>query len=109
MAKVTSINLIRSEQTHHIDTILKWALTTGRFLIILTETIALSAFVYRFSLDREIIDLTDEIKNNQAVVSLYTDEPRYRNLQERLTFVESIRPTQSEKTILMHEVVSLSD
>lgn len=108
MAKITSINLIRSQQTHYIDTFLKWALTTGRFMIILTETIALSAFVYRFSLDREIIDLTDEISNNQAIVALYTDEPVYKNLQERLNHVETLIPEKSQKTDLLRDFVSLA-
>lgn len=109
MANTTSINLLRSSENHFWETFLKWALTTGRFLIILTETIALSAFVYRFSLDREIIDLGDKIKENQAIVSLYKDqERRYRNLHERLAFAAALSPQTEKKTFLLERFVSLA-
>ena len=109
MAQATSINLLRSTQAQFWDKFLQWALTVGRFLIILTETVALSAFVYRFTLDRQIIDLADSIKEKQIIVSLYKDaEPRYRNLHERLTFVEKTASAEDAKTALLKEFVSLA-
>lgn len=108
MAKATAINLLRGSETHYVDTILKWALSTGRFLIILTETIALAAFVYRFTLDREIIDLADSIKDNQAIVSLYRDEPKYRNLHERLNFVSSVSASFETKSTILEDLVRLA-
>jgi hypothetical protein len=107
MAKVNSINLLRSSKNHFWENLLKWALTTGRFLIIVTETIALSAFVYRFTLDRQIIDLSDSIKNKQAIVSLYKDaESTYRNIHERLTLSDTLSAHQNAKTKLLTDLVS---
>lgn len=109
MAQATSINLLRSTQTRFWDKVLKWALTTGRFLIILTETIALSAFVYRFTLDRQIVDLADSIEDKQIILSLYKDaEPRYRNLHERLTFVEKTAASEDPRTAMLQRFVSLA-
>lgn len=108
MPKSTSINLLRRSQNHYGEKFLAWALTTGRFLIILTETIALAAFTYRFSLDREIIDLADSIKNNRAIVSLYRDEPTYRNLQERLSFVASVSGSLDATSSLLQELVRIA-
>jgi hypothetical protein len=109
MAGTNSINLLRSSENHFWEQFLKWALTTGRFLIILTETIALSAFVYRFSLDREIIDLGDKIKQNQTIVSYYKrDELRYRNLHERLAFAEQMTAPVDEKTALLESFVEIA-
>jgi len=109
MAQATTINLLRSTQARFWDKFLQWALTVGRFLIILTETIALSAFVYRFTLDRQIVDLADSIKEKQTILSFYKDaEPKYRNLQERLAFVEKTATSEDPKTVLLQKFVALA-
>lgn len=104
----TSINLLRSSQTHYTDKILKWALTTFRFLIILTETIALAAFVYRFSLDRQIVDLGDEIQKKADIVSLYTEEPRFRNIQERLNFSSNLMTESVDTVRILQQFTSIA-
>lgn len=109
MAQATSINLLRTTQARLWDKLLQWALTTGRFLIILTETIALSAFVYRFTLDRQIVDLADSIKDKQTIMSLYKDaEPQFRNLHERLAFVEKTAKTEDPKTVMLKRFIALA-
>ena len=80
-----SINLLKKQGNSTLDTILHFAVTGGRFIIILTETIALAAFLYRFTLDRQIIDLRDEIRANAAIVSQYESlEQDYRGIQDRI-------------------------
>jgi hypothetical protein len=109
MAQANSINLLRSTQSHRWEKIMQWALSTGRFLIILTQTIALAAFVYRFSLDRQIIDLADSIEQNQAIVSFYKDEEaRYRNLHERLTVADTLMKNEDKKTGLLQKFVEIA-
>lgn len=82
--KSASINLLK-RQTSLIDRFVNWALTVGRLLVILTEIVALSAFIYRFSLDRQLIDLHSKITQEQAIVNYLKDnEKTYRNLQDRL-------------------------
>lgn len=79
-----SINLLR-KQTSVIDRFITWALTMGRLLVIITEIVALSAFIYRFSLDKQLIDLHSKITQEQAIVNyLINNENTYRNLQDRL-------------------------
>jgi hypothetical protein len=107
MAKITSINLLRSSKSHWRENFLKWALSTLRFLIILTETIALAAFVYRFSLDREIIDLADKIKQQQTLVEfLKNDEAKYRNIHERLAAAQTLGTQGNTKTELLKQLVT---
>jgi len=80
-----TINLIKKKGTPSLDVFIHWAITGGRFLVILTETIALAAFLYRFSLDRQIIDLHDKIKAKSVIVNVLKEqETSYRVLQERL-------------------------
>lgn len=87
MARVThSINLLRKKEKQFVDVLLDWTFEYGRYVILLTEAVALCAFVYRFSLDRQIIDLNDSIKSKQRIVALLqNNEDKFRNLQERLS------------------------
>ena len=64
MSDPISINLVKSRKPHFLDRFITWALNAGRLLVIITETVALSAFLFRFGLDREIVDLNDKIKQN---------------------------------------------
>lgn len=86
MAKnLPSINLLKRGNRNFIDKFIKWALTIGKAVVVLTESIALFTFLYRFSLDRELIDLHDEITQKQAMVKLLkTNEEKYRNFQQRI-------------------------
>lgn len=103
-----SINLL-SKRESKSDTILKWALTTGRFIIIVTETIALAAFAYRFTLDRQIIDLHDKIKQNQSIISFYSaDEERYRTLQTKLQTLSTLDSQSTEVTGRIDDIIEIA-
>lgn len=80
-----AINLLKKKERNFFDEFIKWSLTVGRLIIILTEVIALSAFLYRFSLDRKLIDLHDQIKQKQIILDLFKDsEENYRKIQNKL-------------------------
>lgn len=80
----SGINLV-GENVNFVDRFITWAISIGRVVVILTEVIALLAFLYRFSLDRQLIDLHSKIKQEQAVVSyLKNDEDNFRNIQNRI-------------------------
>lgn len=84
--KFNSVNLIRNKKGTFFDKFINWALSIGRLVVILTEIIALGTFLYRFSLDRDLIDLHDKIKQQQAIIKyLKPNEEKFRNLQERLS------------------------
>jgi hypothetical protein len=109
MAKPASINLLSKKQSTS-DVVLGWALTTGRFIIIVTETIALAAFAYRFTLDRQIIDLHDQIKQKQAIVEFYKkDETKFRLLQSKLTTLASLDAKSTEVVPFTEEIVKLAN
>ncbi|MCL5746850.1 MAG: hypothetical protein M1277_01030 [Patescibacteria group bacterium] len=103
-----SINLIRKEGVSFFDSFLNWVLTYGRFLVIVTELIALSAFLYRFSLDRKLSDLRDQIKQKQAVVDLLkNNENTYRNLQDRLSEIALLGDSAVTKAKIIKNIISL--
>ena len=96
-----SINLAKNKQLPFIDRFMNWALTAGRLIVIITEIVAVSAFIYRFSLDERLIDLHSAIKQKQTLISLLkNDENKYRNLQDRI----AIAATFSEKSTKTNKI-----
>ncbi len=84
--KSTSINLLPHQQGDSFLTqLLNWSLNIGRLLIILTEMVALGTFLYRFSLDMQIVDLHDKIKGESFIVANFkSSEANFRDIQDRL-------------------------
>jgi len=104
----SDINLL-GRNVNFIDRFVNWALTIGRVVVIATEVIALSAFLYRFSLDRQLIDIHSKIKQEQAVVGyLKPNEEIYRNLQTRLSLVSSFSPQSRDEIKLINDMVSFA-
>lgn len=102
------INLLKPKHKSLVDRFVDWALTVGRLLVILTEIVALSAFVYRFSLDRQLIDLHSKIKQEQAVITFLKEgEDSYRNLQDRLALAKTSSSQGKDKVKIFNDVLSL--
>lgn len=107
--KSISINLIKGQNKGFWDKFIKWALGFGRLIVIVTELIALGTFLYRFSLDRELIDLHDKISQKQAIVKLLkNDEDKYRNLQNRLKIASKLSATGLRINELFNDIVSFA-
>ena len=88
---VIRINLtLRARKTIQ-SAFFKWAVHAGKLIIIMTELIALSALGYRFVVDRQIIDLNDEIKREISFIEVQMDrEKEFRRTQDRLPPNKSI-------------------
>ena len=104
-----SINLLKNSKNEIFEKFIDWALTIGRLLVIITEIVALSAFIYRFSLDRQLIDLHDKIKQEQAIVSFFKDKERtYRNLQDRLKVASTYYAVGQDKLNTSKDIIDLA-
>ena len=87
--KVQTINLLPNNGDDLLTQLLNWALTIGRLLIILTEMVALGTFIYRFTLDMQIVDLHDKIKAESFIVANFQDaEKSFRDIQDRLATIK---------------------
>ena len=107
--KSASINLLKSSKNEIFEKFIDWALTVGRLLVIITEIVALSAFIYRFSLDRQLIDLHGKIKQEEAIVSFFKKkEETYRNLQDRIKIASTYSIKSEEKVKMSQDVISLA-
>ncbi|MBI2025747.1 MAG: hypothetical protein HYT06_00020 [Candidatus Levybacteria bacterium] len=107
--RFASINLVKDQKSDLIERIINWALGVGRVLIIVTELIALFAFLWRFGLDQQLVDLHTQIKQKQAIVSAFKkQEDEYRNLQERLSVADNFSKVGAKKIQIYKDILNLA-
>lgn len=106
--KSPSINLLK-DTTSFVDRFVTWALSAGRVVVIVTEIIALVAFLYRFSLDRQLIDIHSKIRQEQTVLNYLKDnEAIYRNLQNRLALSTKFSSEGKTKIGVIKDIVGFA-
>lgn len=70
---------------------LKWSITSGRYIIIVTELIVILAFLSRFKLDADIADLNSEISGKKNVLDAQIPfETNFLTIQSRLQAAETL-------------------
>lgn len=88
--RFAKINLVPVDEFEKslIGRIMRWALTAGKSIVILTEFVVVLAFLSRFQLDRELNDLNEVITQKTTVVSGFeTVETKMRQLQAKAEVV----------------------
>lgn len=101
-----TINLVKNRGESFLDRFIGWAINIGRIVVVLTEGIALVAFIYRFSLDQRLVDLHNRIGQEQAILKLLANnEKTYRNIQERLSLSQQIIKQSASEVDLFRTVV----
>ena len=109
MPKKAGINLLGNKHSSFLDRFINWTLTIGRIVVICTELIALGAFLYRFSLDQQLIDLHSKIKQEQAIVAYLKDsEVTYRNLQDRLLVASKFSDAGDKRVDIFNDLISFA-
>lgn len=91
------INLLvnREPEKSFNEQLLSWAITYGRYIIIITQITVLSVFFGRFKLDRDFTDLQDLLKQKQAIVESFADlEKEIRHVQDKLSHIGAIEKGQ---------------
>ncbi len=107
--RISSINLVKSEKGDFVERAINWLLSVGRILVIVTELVALGAFLWRFGLDQQLIDLHSKIKQKQAIVAAFKkNEDEYRNLQDRLLLASSFADASEKKFEIYKEILNLA-
>ncbi len=109
-ATSVSINLLGDQDLSHTPhgRIIRWALSYGRYIMIGTEIVVLIAFISRFSLDRKLTDLRDEIGQKQAILEANLEfENEFRALQSDLSQIKTLMGKQRKPVDLLFLVQSL--
>lgn len=105
-----TINLLGEEGLEHSPwgRILTWATTYGRYIMITTEIVVLLAFISRFSLDRKLTDLKEEIAQKQAIIEANIGfESEFRALQERIRTIKLLTTDQGRPRDILEELQRL--
>lgn len=98
-AKRISVNLLGSEtaDSSPLGAFIEWVTTYGRYIMVTTELVVLVAFVSRFSLDRKLTDLKEEIQQKQEILEVNRSlEADIRATQERLKNARTIIERQNQ-------------
>jgi hypothetical protein len=85
--------------------ILKWSLTTGRYIIILTELVVIVAFLSRFKLDKDLSDLNEQLTSKKSILdATYNTELTFRGTQTRLLEAKSFLDKQKDTSALLDHI-----
>lgn len=86
---------------------LKWLTTIGRITIVLTELIVISVFISRFWLDRKNSDLSEIVRQKQAILESATPfETEFIKLQKRLSYIKNLYSNQPEYDKQINSLIS---
>ena len=101
-----NINLVGKGKASFSEDFLRWTFNIGKIIIATTELVALLALGYRFYIDRQIIDLHDQIKREQLFVeSQKIKEENYRSIQTRLANVKQTDEATNVKIGIMNNIL----
>jgi len=92
-----TINLIIHDRDTSVSgQVLSWALTYGRYIIIIIQIVVLSVFFLRFKLDRDHTDLKEAVSQKQALVQSVSDlESEIRAVQNKINNIGQITTSQA--------------
>lgn len=102
------INLLPQEEFEASVTgrILRWTMSTFRYIVIVTEMVVMGAFLSRFWLDAKNADLGDSLKIKTAQIQAQSDfEKTFRNLKTRLSILAKL-DKNSKPTGIVGSIVS---
>jgi Tfp pilus assembly protein PilN len=108
--KESKINLLPQKEFERstVGRILKWAVSSFRIIVIITEMIVMAAFLSRFWLDATNSDLNDAISQKEVVIASYADtENRFRVFQKQIDVFNKIT-SSAQKSEYLNLVTSLA-
>lgn len=90
------VNLLSEDELNYTagGKFIKWALTWGRRIIVITELIVISAFLSRFWLDTIVADNNEKIEEKRAVILSFAEvERQYREIAHLVNEAQKIEKT----------------
>lgn len=88
---------------------LSWALTAGRYAVVVTELVVISAFLSRFWFDRKLTDLRELRMQKEAVVDSFNDTlDQYLRTQSRLATVRRVLTEQFDVSARLTALQSMT-
>jgi len=110
--KAKLINLIPLDefQVSTFGRVLKWALSTFRVMVIITELIVMSAFLSRFWLDAKNSDLNEKLSITKARVLAFSSiESEFRQYQKKINILKNLYFANKDSELINEIVMSLPE
>lgn len=80
---------------------LRWALSWGKKIVIVTELVVVLAFLSRFKIDSDVANLSDEIERKKNIVVTFAEfEKDFRAVSAQVAKIKAVQQTTSVVTIL---------
>lgn len=108
--KELKINLLPQKEFERstLGRILKWAVSSFRIIVIVTEMIVMAAFLSRFWLDATNSDLNDTILQKKAIITSFTEtENKFRTFQKQIDIFTKIT-SLTQKSEYLNLITSLT-
>lgn len=105
-AQPVSVNLLDQPEfeSTSVSRLFNWAVTYGRYIMIGTEVIVLLAFISRFSLDRKLTDLREEIAQKQIILEANQGfEENIKQLQSTIKNINTLVVNQPKSLNTFYE------
>ncbi len=91
MRKNKELSLLPNESDNNSLSarVTRYLTTIGRYIIVFTELIVISAFISRFWLDRQNSDISESLRQQKAILESTAEfEKEYVSLQSRLKYID---------------------
>ncbi len=105
------INLLihKGENIKWYYKLLKWVLSSGRYIVIFVEIIVIGAFVFRYKLDTDIADLQDQIQDLIPYIKSYAnDEKALRQMQFQLSTIQQTRSQNPDYSQIIMKIAKVT-
>lgn len=106
-----AINLLPKDsfESSGVGVVLSWALAFGKWAVIITQLVVMSAFLYRFTLDRQVTNLRRQIDQEKAVIASYSKiEADFVLTQKRLQFAKPALAQQKKMSDMIQVLSSVT-
>jgi len=89
-----------------IGRIVNWLLSVGRYVVVFTELAVIGAFLSRFWLDRKNSDLSEEIRQERAILESTAEfEKEFRLFQARLKAIAKSLGKEEDVLFYLNSIV----
>lgn len=108
-ARVIAVNLLPPSEFEQSfgGRFLRWAITSARYIIIVTEMVVIAAFLYKFKLNEEWSSLSSTIEGQKNIlVSLGPTEKEFRRMQAELSTLDKALSAQIQARVTTDAVTS---
>lgn len=109
--KKDAINLLPKDsfERSFLGRVLGWALSFGKWTVIVTQLVVVGAFLFRFGLDRKLTNLRKSIDEELATIRSYESiEDEYRVMQKRVQFLSPVVEEQEKKKKVFQSLVEVT-